>query len=486
MAVILRDYQELAVEGIRSAIRQLFLRILLVLCTGAGKTVCFSFIAKNAAEKGKRVLILAHRDALIKQASSKLTDYDVRHGIIMAGFTPNPHAKVQVGSVQTLVRRLKKITFKPDIIIIDEAHLSAAKSYRDILNHWPDAIVIGVTGSPCRLDNKPLGRDYGGLYDYLVQGTSINELIHRGYLVRPVVYAPAEQIDLSGIKKSKGDHNLAELAAVVDKPKITGSAVEHYKRICPDAPAIAWCVTIDHARHVADEFNAAGIPAVMLCGEHDGAYRDKIGKQLQSGEIRVVTFVGILVEGVDWPAIGCIILLRPTLSLASYLQVIGRGLRPVFRPGMPLDTEEQRLLAIKTSKKPCCYVLDHGGLTFKHGMADEEREWDLEWGEKKRAGKAKPKDDAIDVTQCKKCWGVFMKADICPHCGAPAEVKSRRIDHVDGELQEITPEIAERMRKEKRSEVGGARTLEDLKAIEALRGYKPGWAEHVFNSRKRK
>jgi superfamily II DNA or RNA helicase len=213
-----------------------------VLATGAGKTVIFSFIAKSAAEKGKKVLILAHRDQLIKQASRKLRDYEVPHGIIMAGFTPNRHSRVQVASVQTLVRRLDKVKawFQPDIIVIDECHLSAAASYRKILDAFPDALILGVTGSPCRLDNKPLGKEYGGIYDHMIEGISIRDLISRGFLVRPVVYAPAEQLDLSGIKKSMGDYDTTELAAVVDKPKITGSAVAHYKKICPGVPAIAW------------------------------------------------------------------------------------------------------------------------------------------------------------------------------------------------------------------------------------------------------
>lgn len=479
----LRDYQELAISGVREAFRAMYKNVLLVLATGAGKTICFSYIAKAAAEKRKNVLILAHRDALIKQASAKLRDYGVPHGIIMAKFTPDPHQRVQVGSVQTLIKRLKKVTFKPDLIVIDEAHLSAAKSYRDILQHFDTALVLGVTGSPIRLDNKPLGREYGGIYDTLVQGIAPSNLMAQGFLVRPVVYAPLERLDLSGIKKSKGDLDTAALAEVVDKPVITGSAVAHYKRICPDAPAIAWCVTIEHAIHVAEEFRAAGIPSAMLCGDHDGNERDRVGKELQSGKIKVVTFVGILVEGVDWPAIGCIILLRPTLSLSSYLQVIGRGLRPVYLPGAPLGTAKERLAAIANSRKPCCYVLDHGGLTFRHGMADEDREWSLEWGEKKKAGKAKPKDDPVDVIQCKQCFGVFAPADICPHCGAPVEVRSRKLDVVDGELQEITQDMAEAMRKQKRREVGQARTLDDLRKIEAQRGYTPGWADHVFKSR---
>lgn len=485
MKVVLRDYQDTAVHDIRLAFRQ-HKRVILVLATGAGKTVVFSHIALSAATKGRRVLILAHRDQLIKQASRKLNDNNLRHGIIMAGYTPDYAASVQLASVQTLVRRLDKVRFKPDLIIIDECHLSAAASYLKVLEAFQDALVLGVTGSPCRLDNKPLGREFGGVYDFMVTGISIRQLIERGFLVRPSVYAPAEQIDLSGIKKSMGDYKTDELAAVVDKPKLIGDAVDQYQKICPGVPAVAWCVTVQHAQHVADEFNARGINAVMLCGDHDTAYRDDTLKKLATGEVQVVTFVGILVEGVDVPEIGAVLMLRPTMSLASYLQVIGRGLRPA--PG-----------------KDCCYVLDHAGLSFKHGLADEEREWSLDWGEKKKKGKKKEAEAPVDVIQCKGCYAVFSPdagrlaatvrtiadptfsaACCCPGCGKVVETKARKLEQQDGELQEITPEMAERMRKNKQREVHSARTLEDLLRVAAQRGYSAGWAQQVFNSRARK
>ncbi|MBB3017616.1 superfamily II DNA or RNA helicase [Microvirga lupini] len=445
-------------------------RPLVVAATGAGKTVVFSCIAQRASAKGNKVLILAHRDQLIKQASGKLRDYEVQHGIIMAGFTPNPNAKVQVASVQTLVRRLKKMRFIPDLIIIDEAHLSAAKSYIDIINHFSKARVLGFTGSPCRLDGKPLGADSGGIYDDLIQAITIRQLIDRGFLVQPKVYGAPQEIDLTGIKKSMGDYNTEQLAEAVDKPRITGDAIAQYKKICPGAPAVAWCVTVQHAQHVADEFNAAGIKAVMLCGEHDTAYRDAALRGLETGEIQVVTFVGILVEGVDCPAISAIILLRPTMSLSSYLQVIGRGLRPYTNAA--------------GVKKEVCYVLDHASLWRKHGFADEEREWDLN-GEVKLPGKKKDKEKGVDLIQCGGCFAVFEPAPVCPNCGKPVETKARKLDQVDGELVEITAEMREAVRKDKQREVKGAKTLEELQRIAAQRGYSPGWAKATFEARKR-
>lgn len=449
-------------------------------------TVVFSYIARGAASKGKRVLILAHRDTLIKQASRKLNDYGVPHGIIMAGFTPNPRRLVQVASVQTLVRRLAQMKARGetfDMIIIDEAHLSAAKSYMDIRAAFPDAIVLGVTGSPIRLDGKGLGAGAGGMFQVLVQGISIKQLIAQAYLVKPVVYASKEQVDLAGVKKVGGDYDSDALAKVMDKPKITGNAIEHWRKICPGVPAVAWCANVAHAEHVAAEFNAAGIPALALSGESTPDDRDRALKALELGTLKIITFAMLLVEGVDCPAIGAVILLRPTMSLSSYLQVIGRGLRTIYAPGMPLDTAEQRFAAIAAGPKGGkCFVLDHAGLTFKHGFADDEREWSLD-GVIKAKGKKKAEDKPLPVAQCPKCYLVHDPAPVCPGCGHVYEAKVRKLEYAEGELTEITADMAMRMRNQRHAEVRGAKTIEDLERIAAQRGYSPGWAKATFNAR---
>lgn len=485
MAFALRDYQDDAVSSVRYAFREVD-NVILVLATGAGKTVIFSEITRLAKEKGSRVLILAHRDTLIKQCSRKLTDIGTTHGIIMAGFTPAPHESVQVGSVQTVVRRLANIRWKPDIIIIDECHLSAANTYVTIRNHFPKSKLLGVTGSPCRLDNKPLGSEHGGLYDRMVVGISIGQLIERGFLVPPRVFAPSEQIDLSGIRPRSGsDFNTDLLAEKMNKPKLTGNAVNQYREVCYGKPAVAWCVNVAHAQAVADAFNAAGIPAAMLCGEHDTAYRDEVLGKLATGEIMVVTFVGLLVEGVDVPEIACVILLRPTMSLSSYLQTIGRGLRPL--PG-----------------KDFCYVLDHAGLTFRHGFADEERDWSLDWGERMKRKKA-ANAPSITLEQCPGCGAVFSPAAglesaglkrqthpewsgdmCCPNCWGDIQRSGKDVAMDDGRMEEITPEMAKRMKAAKRREVGEADTLEKLLQIAAMRGYNSQWAYRIHAARQQK
>jgi len=489
-SVTLRDYQ----EGFVSKVRELFASgrsaPLLVAATGSGKTVVFSYIARSAATLGRRVLILAHRDTLIKQASRKLTDYGVEHGVIMAGFTPQHHCRVQVASVQTIVRRLDKLPYRFDLVVIDEAHLSAAKSYLTIVAKLresnPKLKILGVTGSPVRLDGKGLGSHAGGLFDDLVEGISIRDLIDQAYLVQPAVFAPAEQVDLSQVKKVGGDYDSGALAEVMDRPMITGSAIDAWRKHCPGVPAVAWCANVAHAQHVAAEFTAAGIPAVALSGDDDGAERERALAGLASGAIKIITFAMLLVEGVDQPAIGAVILLRPTMSLSSYLQVIGRGLRTIYAPGMPIATVEQRRAAILAGPKGAkCYVLDHAGLTFKHGFADDIREWSLDGVVKKKGKKKDPKEEGPAVAQCPKCYHVHPKAPVCPSCGHVYEVRGGSPEHVDGELAEITPEMRAQMAAVRKTEIKKAKTLEDLLRIEKERGYKPGWAQATHTAKAR-
>lgn len=483
----LRPYQADAENEARQRFRTVS-SLLLVSATGSGKTVTFSSIVLSAMQRGKRVLILAHRDMLLKQASAKLRAYGVDHGFIMAMYTPSLYKAVQVASVQTLVRRLDKIKQAFDLVIIDEAHLSAAPSYIKVVEHLlglnPKTKILGVTATPSRLDGKGLGKASGGLYEDLIIAISTRELIAEKFLVRPVVYAPKTQIDVSHIKKKGDDFDSEALADVMDKPVITGSAIEQWKRHCPGVPAVAWCANVAHARHVAEEFNAAGIPARALSGEDDSAERDRALRDLEAGKIKVITFAMLLVEGVDCPAIGAVILLRPSLSLVSYLQVIGRGLRPVYADGFDLETIEGRTAAMLASAKgDKCFVLDHAGMTFRHGFADDEREWSLDGAQKKK-GKRKNDEPALPVKQCPKCFLVHEPAPACPGCGYEYPANERRApEHVDGELHEITPEMRESMQMQKRRAQGNAQSVEQM--VEQL-GYSRGRAEKIVKAREEK
>jgi superfamily II DNA or RNA helicase len=460
----LRDYQENAVQDIRNSYIAGKRAPLLVLPTGGGKTVVFSYIGATTAARQKRVIVLVHRVELLRQTSAKLLEAGVSHGLVNPLFTPSYRESVQVASVQSLVRRLQLVD-APDLIIIDEAHHATAGTWRKIIEAFPRARLLGVTATPIRSDGDGLGVESGGLFDDLIIGPQVAELIERGYLVKPIIFAPTERIDLRGVRTVRGDYDQQELEQRVDKPQITGHAVEHYRRFCDGAPAVAFCISVAHAQHVADEFRAAGYRSAAVDGSMEDGERKRILTGLGTGEIQVVTSCDLISEGTDIPAIACAILLRPTQSLGLYLQQVGRALRPC-------------------EGKDRAIILDHVGNVLMHGLPDEPREWSLD-GEEKKTRK-KNEEKKVRVKQCERCFVVHEPAPVCPNCGFIYESKSRSVETVEGELKEITPEQRAALRKQQRSEVGRAKTLEELERVERQRGYKPGWAKHVWGARNKK
>jgi superfamily II DNA or RNA helicase len=303
------------------------------------------------------------------------------------------------------------------------------------------------------------------MFDDLLIGPQISELIEQGYLAKPIVYAPMRRVDLSGIRTKMGDYDKEELVRRMDKPHITGSAVEHYAKLCPGTPAVAFCVSIEHARHVAEQFKQAGFRAAAVDGSLDDDTRKSLLTSLGNGRIDVVTSCDLISEGTDIPAIGCAILLRPTQSTGLFLQQVGRALRVV-------------------DGKKHAFILDHVGNVLTHGMPEDDREWTLE-GVKKRKRAANDVDE-IKVKQCVKCYAVHAPAPICPHCGHVYEAEGRKLDVKEGELQQITKEAAAVISKQKRMEVGRAQTLAELQAIAVARGYNMSWAQHVYNAKLQK
>ncbi len=463
----LRDYQTDAVNNIRQSYIRGFKAPLLVIPTGGGKTVIFSYIAATTASRGKRVLILVHRVELLRQTSAALQKSGVHHGLINPKYTPDLFAPVQVASVQTLIKRLDKIK-PPDLIVIDEAHHALAGTWKKIIEHFPNAHILGVTATPCRGDGTGLGIESGGVFDDLVMGPQVQELIQRGFLVEPLIYGvdSGSKIDLSGIHTKMGDYDQGELAKLMDKPKITGDAVAHYKKLCSGVPAVVFCVSVAHAQHVAEEFRAAGYRAYHADGSLDDDIRKRILNGLGNGTVDVVTSCDLISEGTDIPAIGCAILLRPTQSLGLYLQQVGRALRPC-------------------EGKDKAIILDHVGNVLTHGFPDEVREWTLQ-GDPKRKKSKKKEDKTVQVKQCEKCYAIHQPAPSCPVCGHVYVVKDMAPKQVDGELKQLRPEDVAHRKRAQVVEQAKAQTLEELLEIARARGYKDGWAQHIYNSRLKK
>lgn len=463
--VALRPYQAEAIEAVRGAFRNGARTPLLVMPTGAGKTVVFSSIAASAVAKGRRVLVLAHRRELVKQASAKLTAAGVAHGIIAPGFEPTGHP-VQVASVQTLARRLDRPEHaRFDLIIIDEAHHAVAGQWATIVAAYPDARILGVTATPERLDGKGLGVEAGGPFDAMAEGPSVAELVAGGFLVPARIFAPSGAPDLSRVVTRAGDYDVSALTQVMSDRALVGDAVAHYSRLTPGLPAVAFCVSVRHAEDVAAAFREGGWRARAVSGDMPTADRDAALAGLATGKVQVLCTCDLISEGLDVPAIGAAILLRPTKSLGLHVQQIGRGMRPA--PG-----------------KDALVILDHAGNTLRHGLPTDTRRWRLNGRERHGAPSLAP------VRECPQCAAVHAISDRkCPECGHEYWSEAREIEIREGQLQEIKAAEAEALRVQRLRTTSLQRLLQDatteadLREIAAARGYKSGWVHHRLRDR---
>ena len=453
----LRKYQTDTISKTANSFRHAKKAPLVVLPTGAGKTVIFSEIAKRAVQKNNNVLILVHRRELIKQASKKLADIKVPHGIIAAGFKPSSHP-IQVASVQTIVRRLQKLDWKPALIIIDEAHHSVAGSWKKILDHFPQAKRIGVTATPCRLSGEGLRV----MFDDLILGPSVKELVQAGFLSPHKVFGAPQKINFNKIKMRGGDYATDQLAEEMIKADITGDAVQQYKKHANGLPAIAFCVNVSHAEIVKSKFNNSGIKADIITGDMDTDDRDQVINDLSSGKIQVLVSIEVISEGFDLPGIFVAIMLRKTASLGLYLQQVGRILRP-----------QENKTAI---------VLDHVGNTITHGFIDDPKDWSLDAPKKSK----KNQEKAPAVQTCKQCFATYSPQPTCPECGYAAPIKTRQITEQEGDLVELKrTEVRLRQAEKDQAKmlIRKARSLEELKAVAKRLGYKEGWAFKMYHTR---
>jgi DNA repair protein RadD len=400
----LRPYQQQLITDIRLQYQLGRKAVLAVLSTGAGKTVCFSYIAQAASIKGNRVLVLVHRQELLDQASRAMP---VPHGIIAANRAMDLSHAVQVASVQTVARRLHLLPrdfFQ--LVVVDEAHHTTAGTWAKVIAHFAQAKLLGVTATPIRGDGRGLGEHYQAM----VQGPTAAVLTEQGYLAPARVLAPPG-FDSTGLRKRMGDFDTKQAEQRVGT--IMGDCLTHYRKHLSGQTAIAFCCSVAHAEAVARLFQSAGIAAASIDGSMDAATRRELLQRLGSGDLKVLTSCALIGEGVDVPSVGGCILLRPTASVALHLQMIGRCLRP--QPG-------------KTA-----VVLDHVGNTLRLGHHLEERDWTLE-GLRKRDREAAP-----SVKVCPQCFATSPSiAQVCRDCGHVfAPQKPRELKVVDGELVEV-------------------------------------------------
>jgi len=413
----LRQYQEEAIIALRMVLRGGIKRPVLFSPTGSGKTEMAMALIHGAVSKGKRVVFLCNRINLVNQASKRFYRSGINHGIIQGANTRGEYKDVVIASIQTIAKRAMPDT---DLIIVDECHgCAGSKSFRQVIFDNKDKPIIGLTATPWA---KGMARLYpelnGPLFEDMVIATTIPQLIKDKFLVDVEIYAP-ESPDMTGVKLSKNafgemDWSDSDIGKAVDKPALIGGIVEHWLKLSKDLPTVCFASNINHSKHIVEQFRAAGVAAEHIDCYTKDTERIEILKRIESGETIVISNVGILTEGWDFPACRTMILARPTKSLIRYIQMIGRVLRPH-------DSKEVAL------------VLDHSGTVQRLGFPTDDLPMELDDG-KAKEGKGEKKE--VEPPVCSVCKFVKPRnTPVCPKCGAVHRPKE--VENLPGELKKL-------------------------------------------------
>jgi superfamily II DNA or RNA helicase len=386
-----RPYQAEAIAKVLAAWQKGERSVCLVAPTGAGKT---HMSVKLGLERGGHVLWSAHRNELVKQGFAALHALvgGSELGLILPGHDLNERARIQVSSTQTLVQRGKPNIPDPATIVLDEFHHYAADEFKQLVDWWPNARILGPTATPQRGDGKPLS----DIATFLVVAAQYTDLIRDGFLCDAVVFQPPMSEDLEG--------------ALATDP------VDAWLKYGGGMSGFAFMPTIDAARALAASFNDRGIPAECIDAKTKKRDRASHLERFAAGELTVICNVDTMTEGVDVPSAGVAMLGRKFLTVGAYLQACGRVLRPHPR-------------------KPYARIIDLTGATHLHCPPTINREYSLDGAGIKRGdgGGTDP------VRNCSKCGHTYLRADpICPLCGSHPVPKVKRPPFaLSLELQEL-------------------------------------------------
>lgn len=412
MKLALREYQSHALDAIRGAFRRKIRRVLLVIPTGGGKTVCAAAMIEGAMQKGKRVCFLAHRKELIDQPSRMLDRLGIDHGVIKAGhWRERPTLPVQVASIQTLARRGLRPAF--DILVLDEAHRRLAEMYEEVFVDYPDALILGLTATPCRLD----GRGLGHAFEEMVVAATYSQLLEHDppHLCQPRIFVH-DAPEFENVPVSHGEYARASLGAQLSG-RIIGNIVKHWLEHSRDRPTVCFAPTVEKSEEIVNDFRKQGIRAAHVDGKMIDSVRDATLKRLEQGEIDIVSNVDLLVEGYDLPRLSSLILARRTKSISRYLQMCGRV-------GRPDDSKQDAL------------IFDHAMCYHEHGHPTDDRDWSLEDGYKH--------ERVISLFYvCDVCFAAVARGQNCPECGSAKirEIRRQVAEETDDELVELKRQV---------------------------------------------
>lgn len=375
----LRPYQRAAIDSIGPYFESGGHAPLIVLPTGTGKSVVLAEFIRQACASwpDTHILVLTHVKELVEQDARKIAECwpTAPLGVYSAGLKMRQLRQVTVASIQSVYNK-RYIYGRFDLIIVDEAHLiphSSEGMYRKLLDGSlaanPHVKIIGLTATPYRMKGGHLHEGDGALFDGVAYEYGIAEALEEGYLCRLVAPA-AETVDLSGVKKTGGDYNIGQLGERMSAADLVEEHADDIIRHCADRHHwLGFSPTIEHAQLMVAALRKRGVTADYVTGECTD--RDEKIRRFKSGATRCLYNMGVLTTGFDFPAIDALICQRATKSPGLYVQIAGRGTRPVYAPGFDLDTREGRLAAIAASQKPNCLFLDYGGNVREHGYIDQ-------------------------------------------------------------------------------------------------------------------
>jgi superfamily II DNA or RNA helicase len=437
----LRPYQTQLVDSIRTAWQNGDRNVCAVMPTGAGKTVVLSNVMHYTP--GISVAI-AHRQELVGQISQALAREGLKHEIIAprnvikncvenhveefgkSYFDPNGVNKV--AGVDTIIRRDLPWANNVKLWVMDETHhVLTANKWGKAVAMFPGAVGLGVTATPERADGFGLSRESDGVFDNMVEGPNMRYLIDNGFLTDYRIFAPRtsdlnlDQVELG----SNGDYKPPQLSKAIKNSHVIGDVVRHYLKIAPGKRGVTFAPDIETATEIANNFNAAGVPAAVVHGGTPDRDRTALVKKLRNGQLLQLVNVDLFGEGFDLPAIEVVSFARPTMSYGLYVQQFGRVLRIL----------EGKTVAI---------IIDHVGNVIKHGLPDAPRVWSLDRREKRSTNR----DEGEALKACDECTRVYERFRVeCPYCGhIPTPAQRSGPEFVDGDLIELDASVLAQMR----------------------------------------
>jgi superfamily II DNA or RNA helicase len=430
----LRDYQADLLDRLEDLWATGTKRVLLQLATGGGKTICLATVIDRALARGEICLVVVHREELLAQTISKVAAITGQAaGIIKAGHKPDHSSPVQVASVATLVNRLDQYPAF-DVLILDECHHSSSQTWRKVVDHFKNSLLLGVSATPVRMD----GSGFSDVFDVLISGVTMAELIAQGHLSQYRYFAPANGLNLTGLRTRGGDYTQESVEAANSAIEVAADCLKAYQDYLWGKQTLIFAVSVAHSKEIAASFSANGIPAAHLDGRDDPSIRSATMEAFRAGTVRVLTNCALFTEGLDVPGIDAVILARPTKSLSLWLQMVGRALRPA-------------------EGKEHATIIDLGENWTRFGLPADDREWSLDGVAKKPRAKLERDEDGeiVEVVEVPEALTIDLQAS-------------------NLELMEVTapqPQpkpTAEELRK-------WMERVDRLVAIMKERGYKPGW-----------